>query len=121
MSRGCGPCQACCTWLKVPELPKDAGKVCEHLCHSGCGIYDQRPRSCRKFECLWLKGELPEEARPDKIGVIFAEAAFRIKDQISPVLAVETREGAADDPLPWSLIQDYNKNHRRVVIAPPTA
>ena len=119
--RQCDQCQACCTWLKVPELPKDAGKVCEHLCHAGCGIYEQRPRSCRKFECLWLKGELPEEARPDKINVIFAEAYMREPDNQMPVLAIETVEGAAEKPAAWDLIKQYTGARRKVIIAPPTA
>jgi hypothetical protein len=37
----------------------------------GCGIYADRPASCRTFVCAWLQGELPLWARPDKIhGVV---------------------------------------------------
>lgn len=33
-------------------------------------VYDIRPMSCRKFECAWLKGQMPDEMRPDLSGVM---------------------------------------------------
>lgn len=34
----------------------------------GCKIYEDRPTPCRTFECSWLKGEVPVEWKPDKVG-----------------------------------------------------
>jgi hypothetical protein len=55
--------------MAIEELRKPVGVLCEH-CQPGvgCKIYEDRPPSCRGFECAWLTSEmLPEEWRPDKI------------------------------------------------------
>ena len=76
-NRGCGSCSACCTVIGVHELEKGTYETCEHLCEAGCGIYAERPQSCRTFECQWLRGALEvdgsidTEMRPDASGVIF--------------------------------------------------
>lgn len=66
MARECGSCTACCIATFVPELGKVEGVLCPH-CLSSCTIYDSRPTSCRTYECLWLKGDLKERDRPDKV------------------------------------------------------
>ncbi len=56
------------------------GHPCHFLGAAGCTIYDERPVSpCRNFVCGWL-GEpelLPEEFRPDRIGVIVIRIRWR--------------------------------------------
>lgn len=66
----CGACQLCCHNTRVPVTEKEAeapalkavitdrgwiipkeGKACIHLTESGCDIYDQRPITCRAFDC----------------------------------------------------------------------
>lgn len=83
--RECGTCSACCTVMGVPEIEKGTYEACEHLCEAGCGIYADRPESCRKFECQWLRGVLEVDGsvdlalRPDACGVMFdyqPESAF---------------------------------------------
>ena len=83
--RECGSCSACCTVMGVPEIGKGTYEGCEHLCDVGCGIYAERPGSCRTFECQWLRGMLEVDGtidtamRPDSCGVIFdyqPETAF---------------------------------------------
>ncbi|MDX1493825.1 MAG: hypothetical protein R3253_07200, partial [Longimicrobiales bacterium] len=75
--RKCGPCSACCGVMAVHELSKSQYTECEHVCANGCGIYAQRPTSCRTFECQWLRGLLEVDGsfdpalRPDVCGVIF--------------------------------------------------
>jgi hypothetical protein len=63
--------------LAVRELRKPMRWACDHLACNGCRIYDARPKGCRDFNCLWLRGEIPgdESQRPDRLGVIFD--AFR--------------------------------------------
>jgi hypothetical protein len=53
--RTCGTCTLCCKLFDVPDVPKPAGKWCQH-CQpgKGCKIYDTRPDTCRKFLCGWL-------------------------------------------------------------------
>lgn len=65
----------CCKLLGIDELRKPASVWCPHAAvGQGCEIYEDRPASCRKFECFWLKSEiLPDAMRPDLIKVIFVE------------------------------------------------
>jgi hypothetical protein len=67
--RKCGTCFLCCTALAVPELGKKNGEPCVHASAEGCAIYDDRPLSCRVFECAWLQGAgRGLETRPDYTG-----------------------------------------------------
>jgi len=55
----------------VDELRKLGGIPCAELRDDGgCSIYDQRPRICRAYRCLWLKGGFEEEDRPDRLGAV---------------------------------------------------
>lgn len=85
---GCGDCTACCTALAVADVNKPAGVPCPNLIDhvqllmvrpgpfraAGCDAYDERPASCRAFECEWLKGNVGAGElvhRPDKSGALF--------------------------------------------------
>jgi hypothetical protein len=73
--RVCGSCTACCKVPKIdaPSLQKPAGVMCQHCTGSNCGIYESRPTPCRTFFCLWRRvGGMPDELRPDRIGVMFS-------------------------------------------------
>lgn len=75
--RDCGGCTLCCTITKIdtPELSKEPGVPCAHLTERGCGIYESRFPVCHGFFCLWRRIEaMPEEARPDRCGVMFGHA-----------------------------------------------
>ena len=68
MNRKCDGCTICCTTQRVPEFDKPEYTPCQHCkLNQGCTIYNDRPKSCQKFECAWLQGELPEWMKPDKI------------------------------------------------------
>lgn len=71
--RICGPCTACCTVMAVQELGKGNYERCRHLTSSGCGIYPDRPGTCRDWSCLWRLGliEGDERRRPDNLGLLF--------------------------------------------------
>ena len=70
--RSCGPCDLCCTVLRVDELRKLGGIRCDEqqVDPPGCGIYDSRPGICRAYRCLWLRGGLEEADRPDRTGAV---------------------------------------------------
>ena len=73
--RACGDCVACCTVLTVdtPEFRKPAGTPCGHLVSRGCGIHESRPEICRTWFCAWRRvAELPDEARPDRSGLLIS-------------------------------------------------
>jgi hypothetical protein len=69
---GCGSCTACCTLIGVAELKKENFTKCQHICGAGCAIYQDRPNSCRVYNCLYrlglLKGGVPN--RPDNLGIL---------------------------------------------------
>jgi hypothetical protein len=60
----------------VPVLDKLAGTWCRHSCAGGCAIHGPRqPEICRQYDCYWRDhDELPDECRPDRIGVVVTEA-----------------------------------------------
>jgi hypothetical protein len=64
----------------VKELGLPSFTGCPHLSTvldakgPGCGIYAERPYSCRSWRCMWLQSEpWPEELRPDRCGVVVDE------------------------------------------------
>ena len=71
--RDCGGCTVCCVTLKVdtPEFSKPAGTPCQQLTPQGCSIHAVRPPICRTWFCAWRRvAELPDEARPDRSGLL---------------------------------------------------
>ena len=84
--RECGECTVCCTALTVPSLEKPKQKECDHLCGdgSGCGIYRERPRECKEFQCLWTQGTLSKNHRPDRIGIM----AYYVDSQFGETLLI---------------------------------
>jgi hypothetical protein len=54
--RDCGDCSLCCKIFAVEELEKPSWKWCQHCApgRGGCLAYDDRPKSCRTFMCVWL-------------------------------------------------------------------
>ncbi len=113
-TRHCGSCTACCDgWLKGNILGHEiyTGKHCQYSTGHRCSIYERRPQyPCRKFTCGWLEANspLPEEFRPDKIGVIFVIAEWRG----TPIYALAP---AGHDPTPQALdwVNQFSiRNHR---------
>jgi hypothetical protein len=111
--RSCGACQACCTVVGVEELRKPHWTRCVHQCHSGCAIYEERPRSCRGYSCLWAAGLLDgdESRRPDRLGIILdlRTAGNSASDSIRPgdrvvIQAWEIWPGAFAQPDAASLL-----------------
>lgn len=110
--RYCDECTACCTALGVPELKKAPGVRCDKLVEAlvpirtvlghargfDCGIYAERPASCRNFDCLWLQGAWGPEDRPDKTGVVMGATAPAKTDGRVRLVAYEAETGAFDRP-----------------------
>ncbi|BCA59250.1 hypothetical protein HMP06_2019 [Sphingomonas sp. HMP6] len=75
--RDCGDCTVCCTVLTVntPDFAKPAGVACVHLTDGGCSIHAVRPHICRTWFCAWRRlASLPDEARPDRSGLLVSLA-----------------------------------------------
>ncbi len=72
--RECGACYACCETSEINDsaLTKPAHVMCPHH-QGGCTVYEHRPATCRSFHCLWRRlSDIPQDARPDTLGVMFA-------------------------------------------------
>lgn len=71
--RSCGECTACCDGHIIGNAyghDFGLGKKCFYLVQQKCTIYETRPEVCRKYQCAWTQGLLPEEHRPDKTGLM---------------------------------------------------
>jgi hypothetical protein len=72
--RSCGTCMMCCQVYSIRELNKPAGRWCVHAERGrGCGIYADRPDTCRVFVCMWLAdATLGPEWKPDRAHFVVA-------------------------------------------------
>ena len=105
--RSCSGCTACCTVLAVDELRKPMRWACDHLACNGCRIYQARPKGCRDFDCLWLRGEIPDDEshRPDRLGVVFDCFRDTATNSIRFV-AFEVWTGAFNEPAAAALLSN---------------
>ena len=83
MARSCGDCSLCCYVPSIEVLNKPINTWCTN-CSKGeagsCKIYNDRPKPCIDFRCLWLQAGDPKnlegslnkfyslDLRPDKVG-----------------------------------------------------
>ena len=69
--RACGACTACCYTHSVPAVDKGMGEHCSWCTEGkGCVSYGTRPLACRVYRCWWLQGRVPEQLRPDVLGIV---------------------------------------------------
>jgi hypothetical protein len=105
----------------VGALEKPAGVPCPHLqAESGCGIYPERPHSCRAFACGWLTDATwPDDERPDRLGVIIVPAnedsAFASSAAVPLLVAYELRPGALESCDAEPLLKRLSR-HRLVAL-----
>ena len=76
----------CCKLFTIPDLVEVAGNWCPNANPGhGCGMYVDRPKLCKTFECMWRKDDLmPDDFRPDKVRAILAETEGRIVGYFDP-------------------------------------
>ena len=72
--RHCGECEVCCVALEVPDIGKDARVPCHLLNRAGpgCSLHGSKlqPAIYNTWQCLWKKGEVSYDARPDRVGIV---------------------------------------------------
>ena len=108
--RECGPCSLCCRVLRVDELKKLGGVLCQHqLAKGGCGIHESRPGICRAYRCLWLQGGLEDADRPDRLGAIVDILTQAAETRIS---IQEANPGAFDSS---SRLQEITNQYRQTM------
>jgi hypothetical protein len=113
--RQCGGCTVCCIAVAVFHLHKATGTPCSHLCHSECSVYKDRPRECRDFECLWLRGHFHDDDRPDALGVAFCDD-FDPATGEQMVCVAEPAPGAAETPRVRDLIAAVRAHGATVLV-----
>lgn len=82
MANTCGSCTVCCTAMEVKELRKPAGLRCLYLTNEGCSIYENRPQSCREYECAFRMYPLDKKLRPDRSGFQILFSKTKLGDTI---------------------------------------
>lgn len=112
--RTCGRCTVCCTHMQVGELHKPEGETCYLVTKEGCGAYDDRPDSCRKYECFWLMGFGKEGHRPDR-----SNALLYVED--SPklgrvVVVTETKPNGLRNPKAQGLLKELKRSKLNLYI-----
>jgi hypothetical protein len=74
-SNPCGSCTFCCKNIpshrQNPEdFELDHNYDCNKLCENGCSVYENRPQSCRDYECLYTLNYFPELKNPFDNGIV---------------------------------------------------
>ena len=77
-NRQCGHCTACCEgWLSavIKGNKMYPGRPCFFLASDKCTNYEERPSTCKAYECAWKVEQsiFPEWMRPDLVGVIITK------------------------------------------------
>jgi len=121
MAGACGDCSLCCKVMAIPEIPKDDGVWCQHICknHKGCGIYETRPQVCRDFLCMWRMGMTgpgtsPKHMRPDRCGVVFGQGT---REDIIGAYVDPARPNAWRKPRVWEVIENLVMADFNVVLS----
>ncbi len=92
-SRPCGSCTVCCTVMGVVELSKPYYAKCKSE-NGKCTIYQDRPDSCRSFECGWRMNLFTTndiKLRPDNSGIV---VSIDVDDNGEWLEIFESRKGA---------------------------
>jgi hypothetical protein len=109
--RTCGQCRLCCNVFPLPAIDKPAGRWCQHAGPAGCAIHDcGQPEVCSQYACYWLEHEgLPEESRPDRIGLVVTESGTAsVGGRELPVLVINLRDPDSDrGPAAQAMIADF--------------
>lgn len=82
--RECNNCIGCCIAFAIPEVEKNMYDACKHLNYltpkaqtdsdsrGNCSVYEDRPKVCADFTCLWRQGFGDREKDwPMKSGLFF--------------------------------------------------
>jgi hypothetical protein len=107
----------------VGALEKPAGVPCPNQQadgEGGCGIYPERPDSCRAFACGWLTDATgSDDERPDRLGVIVVPAdqdsAFASSAAAPLLVAYELRPCALESSDTELLLKRLSR-HRLVAL-----
>jgi len=60
--------------MAVESIGKPLDEPCKACRPEGCALYAKRPKECRDWYCIWARGKLPDDHRPDKLGIMFYQS-----------------------------------------------
>jgi len=92
--------------LGVTELEKEHWEECPHCGETGCIIYTTRPEGCRKYKCMWLTHPMPNESRPDLLGIIVDISEHAFIDGAC-ITVRECVEGALETEMVQFIIKEF--------------
>ena len=81
-------------------MQKPPAVRCEHQNGRGCAIYEDRPKGCREWSCLWLLGHFEDSERPDRVGVVMDMVSREHGHRGAIYLAHEAEPGGFDKAMP---------------------
>ena len=115
--RECGDCSLCCKVLRIPELEKPKDHWCFNFVRGrGCGIYPDRPQSCRTFHCAWLtEPTLGPEWKPSVSKMVLVSKPNLLTVHIDPTANRPWRTEPYYSVLK-SLAAQGQKNHTVVLV-----
>lgn len=91
--RPCGECTACCDGnLKSNSYGNvfDKRNNCVFLVNKTCSIYEDRPNTCRNYQCAWSQFLIYEDLRPDKCGVLVSvERKTNSQEQFLKIIQIK--------------------------------
>ena len=85
--RSCAGCTMCCKIMGIAELSKPRNQWCPNCdVGKGCKIYDERPQSCRDFDCIYLlDGTLADHWKPSRSRMVLTRyQAARLCVHVDP-------------------------------------
>ena len=123
--RTCGSCNVCCIALTIddPALRKPQGYRCHNAQpDNGCGIYANRPHTCRAFYCGWrLLRWVRDTLRPDQTDVLvqlIQETDGHAVLDFSVAFTLLTVAGLEADGLAESIAASVAANIRTYLVIP---
>ena len=125
--RQCGTCNACCTFMGVPEIDKQSFAKCKNVSDKPnttrcCTIYNERPESCSVFKCAWLYGLGSSRDRPDRSGLFvhFSNTSGRDQAQVYRVGSTwsERAQRMIDRIAEVAVVIFISEGHRSIIGGP---
>lgn len=103
--RECGACTKCCEgWLSanINSHQMHPGKHCFFLASGKCTIYEERPGTCRSYNCAWkAEDTFPMWMRPDLTGVIITRVVHPMKPELTHYEVAEAGGKLSVSSLNW--------------------
>lgn len=116
----CGDCHVCCIHLPIPAgevstTIKPPGAICPRLTREGCRDYDQRPATCRQFQCAWLvEPTWPMAWRPERSRLLCLRED--IDNGVSAALVYEIAPDALARPTTRPILEQLRESTAVVAV-----